>query len=179
MNPSTESKLISTPTKCKICGHVFNSDLLREAAVLGGNPQAKLQQVAAMTKPLMKHLEKSHPDVIQQAQMTGGQFAGYLTLLAFECDEDVSIKLGSDYTRWQVHKLTARQAAIPSDERIRERVKEAMRRANTDDDLDDTEPNEDSTFKHMVALLCDLRDSITEKDRYSPQRPTVETPSVN
>lgn len=173
MTPTTEPKLISTPTKCKICGHVFNSDILREAAVLGGNPQAKLQQVAAMTKPLMKHLEKYHPDVIQQAQMTGGQFAGYLTLLAFECDEDVSIKLGSDYTRWQVHKLTARQGSIPSDERIAERVQAELVGSET------TQTERRKIEAVVISLLCEMRDSITEKDRYSPQRPTVETPSVN
>ena len=163
MNPT----LIHQPTKCILCGHVFKSDLLGSAAIVGSNPKAKLQQVAAMVNPLMKHLQKSHPDAIQAAQMSGGEFAGYLMVSkCFEMDSATAEKLGTDFTRWNVHKLTARKEAHPSDERIKERVATWFA-ANNDRSLFNIELG-------MVSLLCEMRDAIEEKDRYSTPQPVSE-----
>ena len=149
--------LVHTPTKCKLCGHIFGSDLLGSAAIVGSNPQAKLRQVEAMVKPLTKHLEKVHPDVIAQAQMTGMEFAGYLMLAkAYAMDDATKEKIGLDFTRWNVHRLTRRLEAHPSDERIRERVQEIF-----PDDPYTTSQNA------VVKLLCEMRDAIEEKDRYT------------
>jgi hypothetical protein len=151
--------LVSTPTKCKICGFTFATDLLGSASIVGGNPEAKLQQVAAMMGPLMKHLEKKHPEHLQQAQMTAGAFAGYLTTLAFECDEATRQRMGQDFTRWQIHRITANKEAHPADERIKERV-----RALLPDDHQKTVPEIREAF---TALLIEMRDAIEEKGRYS------------
>ena len=118
-----EASLIHQPTKCTLCGHVFNSDLLRDAAMIGANPEAKLQQVAAMMKPLMQHIKKVHPEAIQKSQQAGAEFAGWLLVaMCFEMDTATAEKLGADFTRWNVHNLTRRKEAHPTDERIRERV---------------------------------------------------------
>ena len=156
MNPT----LVHTPTKCKLCGHIFGSDLLGSAAIVGSNPQAKLRQVEAMVKPLTKHLEKVHPDVIAQAQMTGMEFAGYLMLAkAYAMDDATKEKIGLDFTRWNVHRLTRRLEAHPSDERIAERVA-TLFAANNDRTLLNIEIE-------VTALLCEMRDAIEEKDRYT------------
>jgi hypothetical protein len=168
MNPT----LIHQPTKCILCGHVFKSDLLGSAAIVGSNPKAKLQQVAAMVNPLMKHLQKSHPDAIQAAQMSGGEFAGYLMVSkCFEMDNATAEKLGTDYTRWSVHRLTARKEAHPSNERIRDRAREVW--SSTDWKTRGTAES-DTVFEGMVTLLCEMRDAIEEKDRYSTPQPVSE-----
>jgi hypothetical protein len=168
MNPT----LIHQPTKCILCGHVFKSDLLGSAAIVGLNPKAKLQQVAAMVNPLMKHLQKSHPDAIQAAQMSGGEFAGYLMVSkCFEMDSATAEKLGTDFTRWSVHKLTARPEAHPSVERIKERVNQEMAEFSAEFEKVDDAP---SINERMVKLLCEMRDAIEEKDRYSTPQPVSE-----
>lgn len=168
MNPT----LIHQPTKCILCGHVFKSDLLGSAAIVGSNPKAKLQQVAAMVNPLMKHLQKSHPDAIQHAQMSGGEFAGYLMVSkCFEMDSATAEKLGTDFTRWNVHQLTARKEASPSDERIRERVRDVFNRHEGS-----RKPLLRSPFleEAVCILLCEMRDAIEEKARYSSAQPVSE-----
>jgi hypothetical protein len=153
------STLIHQPTKCTLCGHVFQSDFLRDAAVIGGNPDAKLQQVAALMKPLMQHIKKQHPEAIQKSQQAGGEFAGWLLVaMCFEMDTPTAEKLGADFTRWNIHNLTRRKEAHPSDERIRERVQKLF-----PDDAYTT------TQEAVVKLLCEMRDAIEEKDRYPAQ----------
>ena len=160
MNPT----LIHQPTRCKLCGHIFKSDLLGTAAIVGSNPQAKLQQVDALMKPLMKHLQSKHPDAIQNAQMSGAEFAGYLMVtMCFELDPGTHEKLGADFTRWNVHNLTTRKEAVPSDERIRERV---IRLFDDDSVMVDLELRD-----AVVQLLIEMRDSIVEKDRYQTRQP--------
>jgi hypothetical protein len=113
-----------------------------------------------MVKPLTKHLEKVHPDVIAQAQMTGMEFAGYLMLAkAYAMDDATKEKIGLDFTRWNVHRLTRRLEAHPSDERIAERVA-TLFAANNDRTLLNIEIE-------VTALLCEMRDAIEEKDRYT------------
>jgi hypothetical protein len=168
MNPT----LIHQPTKCILCGHVFKSDLLGSAAIVGSNPKAKLQQVAAMVNPLMKHLQKSHPDAIQAAQMSGGEFAGYLMVSkCFEMDNATAEKLGTDFTRWNVHKLTARKEAHPSDERIRDRVAQIFQGLDT--------PHYAHFAVEVENLLREMRDAIEEKDRYSTPQPVPENGQPN
>lgn len=156
---STNPTLIIQPTRCRLCNHIFNSDLLGTAAIVGSNPHAKLQQVDALMKPLMKHLQSKHPDAIQNAQMSGAEFAGYLMVTGcFELDAATHEKLGADFTRWNVHKLTTRQGSVPSDERILERVDELF-------------ANDPLAAKKVAGLLVEMRDSITEKDRYQTRQP--------
>lgn len=169
MNPT----LITQPTRCKLCNHIFQSDLLGTAAIVGGNPQAKLQQVNALMKPLMKHLQSKHPDAIQNAQMAGAEFAGYLMVTgAFELDAATFEKLGADFTRWNVHKLTARKEAVPSDERIRERVAMVLAEPATERMLSLGNAFEVAELHRSVeALLIEMRDSIVEKDRFPTRQP--------
>ena len=158
------STLIHQPTRCKLCGHIFKSDLLGTAAIVGSNPQAKLQQVDALMKPLMKHLQSKHPDAIQNAQMSGAEFAGYLMVtMCFELDPGTHEKLGADFTRWNVHKLTTRKEAVPSDERIRERASEIW--SSSEWKTRGTFES-DQVFEGLVKLMIEMRDSIVEKDRY-------------
>lgn len=157
-----ETKLVSQPTRCKLCKHIFTEDLLKTATILGATPQAKLTQVAAVVQPLMRHLQKHHPEALQQAQLAGGQLAGYLALLCFECDEETKIKMGQDFTRWKVHCLTARPDAHPSDDRIRERVSEIVTKFRA---LEGPPPV--TLENQIVALLCEMRDAIEEKGRYA------------
>jgi len=157
------STLIHQPTKCTLCGHVFQSDFLRDAAVIGVNPDAKLEQVAALMKPLMQHIKKQHPEAIQKSQQAGGEFAGWLLVaMCFEMDTPTAEKLGADFTRWNIHNLTRRKEAHPSDERIRERVKKLF----PDDPYTTTQ-------EAVVKLLCEMRDAIEEKDRYPSAQPVA------
>jgi len=164
------STLIHQPTKCTLCGHVFQSDFLRDAAVIGGNPDAKLQQVAALMRPLMQHIKKQHPEAIQKSQQAGGEFAGWLLVaMCFEMDAPTAEKLGADFTRWKIHNLTQRKEAHPSDERIRERVAQTLppsQRALMETDLPEIQIA-------MVKLLCEMRDAIEEKNRYPSAQPVA------
>lgn len=153
-----EPMLIHQPTKCLLCGHIFGSDLLHDAAVIGGNPNAKLQQVSAIMKPLMKHIQKVHPEAIQSSQQAGAEFAGWLLVAkCFEMDTPTAEKLGADFTRWNVHNLTRRLEACPSDERIEERVVAVF----------GAQESYHTTQDAVIKLLCEMRDSIIEKDRYT------------
>lgn len=155
MTPS----IVRTPTKCRLCGHEFAYNVMADAAVVGSNPNAKLAQVEALTKPLTKHLQKHHPEVIHQAQLTGMEFSGYMMIAkVFEMDQATEEKIGLDFTRWNIHRHTTRLGSIPSDERIRERVKK----------LFPDDPHT-SSMDAVVKLLCEMRDAITEKDRYNMQ----------
>jgi len=159
------STLIHQPTKCTLCGHVFQSDFLRDAAVIGGNPDAKLEQVAALMKPLMQHIKKQHPEAIQKSQQAGGEFAGWLLVaMCFEMDTPTAEKLGADFTRWKIHNLTQRKEAHPSDERIKQRVAEVFS-GHT--------PQHPYLQDAVTSLLCEMRDSIEEKDRYPSAQPVA------
>lgn len=159
------AEIHAEPTKCLLCGHIFGSDLLHDAAVIGGNPHAKLQQVSAIMKPLMKHIQKAHPEAIQNSQQAGAEFAGwFLVAKCFEMDTPTAEKLGADFTRWNVHNLTRRQEACPSDERIRERAAEVW---SSSDWTTRGTFDSDAIFEGMVKLLREMRDSIIEKDRYT------------
>jgi len=120
----------------------------------------------------MKHLQKSHPDAIQAAQMSGGEFAGYLMVSkCFEMDNATAEKLGTDFTRWNVHKLTARKEAHPSDERIRDRVAQIFQGLDT--------PHYAHFAVEVENLLREMRDAIEEKDRYSTPQPVPENGQPN
>jgi hypothetical protein len=152
------SELVSTPTKCKLCNHVFKTDLLGSAAIIGASKEAKMQQVAALTKPLMKHLQKHHPEHIQRAQISGMELAGYLTVTgAFEMDEHIRQTIGTDFTRWHVHRLTRNLESHPTDGRIKERVGALFANAH---------PPNPSLSAAVVVLLCEMRDAIEEVGRY-------------
>jgi hypothetical protein len=123
-----------------------------------------------MVKPLTKHLEKVHPDVIAQAQMSGMEFAGYLMLAkAYQMDDATKEKIGLDFTRWNVHRLTRRLGASPGPDRIMERVEEWWAKNVSDDgSIPKNKPFIGSeAYDSLVALLCEMRDAIEEKDRYT------------
>lgn len=168
--------LIATPTKCKLCERVFPSDFLRDAVILGANPQAKLQQVDALMKPLLKHLQKHHPEAIEQAQFAGSTFAGYLMVNNFEIDEETRAKLGSDLTRWKIRQMMTRQETRISDERLDERLTAVLDQVS----IGTVERGgvvaliRSQLHDELLTLLKQLRDALEERNRYVEGPPLVQ-----
>ena len=163
--------LIATPTKCKLCNHIFPSDSLRDAVILGASPQAKLQQIDALMKPLMKHLQKAHPEAVEQAQFAGATFAGYLTMCNFEIDEETRLKLGADLTRWKIRQMMTREETRISDERLESQLlpiiaKFTMCNVVRMNDQYGEFQNE------LMGLLKRLRDATEERGRYTEAKPS-------
>jgi len=118
-------------------------------------------------KPLMKHLEKKHPEAIEQAQYAGATFAGYLMIVNFEIDEETRGKLGSDLTRWKIRQMMTRQETRISDERLDERLTAIL-----DGQFDRAgEVNRPKLHSALYTLLKQLRDAIEERGRYAESKP--------
>ena len=174
-----EHNVILRPTTCRICGHQFPGNSLSTAAIVGENPQAKIQQVQALISPLMKHLQKKHPQQLQWAQMNGGEWAGVLSINFFQCDEP-AIEKSRDEARWKIHQLTRRVAI--TDERIEERLRlayltavaadagvdPATLPANFVDDMMQT-----PSAIEILKTMRQMRDVLEEKGRYSAPRVPV------
>jgi hypothetical protein len=175
-----EHNVILRPTTCRICGHEFQGNSLSTAAVLGENQAAKIQQVQALISPLMKHLQKKHPQQLQWAQMMGGEWGGLLSINFFQCDEP-SIERSRDETRWKIHQLTRRVAI--TDERIEERLRLAYLIAIAKDagvPLQDVSPSladdimRSSTALEILRTMREMRDVMEEKSRYgAPKVPVM------
>ena len=176
-----DQNVILRPTACRICGKKFPGNSLSTAAIIGENPQAKIQQVQALISPLMKHLGQKHPQQLQWAQMSGGEWGGLLSLNFFTCDEPV-IERGRDETRWKIHQMTQRVAI--TDERIEERLRLAYLTAMaheadvpvesipaaTADDLMKT-----ASAVQILRTMREMRDVLQEKDRYAkPKVPAMD-----
>jgi hypothetical protein len=170
---STETQpLITTPTKCKLCGHIFPVDSLRDAVILGASPQAKLQQIDALMKPLMKHLQKAHPDAIEQSQFAGATFAGYLTMINLDIDAETQKKLGMDLTRWKIRQMMTRQETRVSDERLEERLTAVLDKhvsTGVGSVFDKRSTVHPELRNDLMLLLKQLRDAIEERGRYIEQ----------
>ena len=155
--------LIVTPTKCKLCGHLFRDSILHSAAIVGSTPQAQLDQVQAIVKPLMDHLQKKHSNHIVQAQFMGGQFAGWLTVdSAFEMDDDTKKKLGHDFTRWKIRQIMTPPDLRVSDERLEERLRGQLTQMIGNED-------DGEMVKLILPLLIELRNHIEERGKYVEQ----------
>jgi len=169
----TSPSIVSTPTKCKLCGKIFGPSLLNDAAILGSNPEAKLKQVQAMMAPLTKHLEKNHPEHIEESQIAGGTFAGYLMMTAFDIDAETHKRLGSDYTRWKIRQMMTRQESRVSDERIAERLRKALEtwlpgQGNIPPEL----------YDELFVVMCAMRDVLEERGRYTTEQPAGANPAA-
>jgi hypothetical protein len=158
---SGDMKIIE-PTKCKLCGKIFEVNLLRDAAIVGNNPQAKLEQVQALITPLMQHLNQKHPEHLQRSQMAGGALAGFLAIDgAFSIDADTKLQLDHDRTRWNIRRILSAPELRVTDERIEERVKEIFDHVHPGECLDR------GAIRAAVAkCMRDMRDAIEERDRY-------------
>lgn len=176
-----EHNIILRPTACRICGKEFPGKSLATAAILGDNPQAKIQQVSALISPLMKHLGQKHPEQLRWAQMSGGEWGGLLSLNFFTCDEPL-VERSRDETRWKIHQMTTRVAV--TDERIEERLRLAYLTAmahEVDVPVDQIPPAmADELMKTPSAIqilktMREMRDVLQERDRYSkPKVPVMD-----
>jgi hypothetical protein len=176
--PSLQT-VILRPTKCRICGHEFPGNSLSSATILGSNPAAKMQQISALISPLMKHLQKKHPEQLQWTQMQGGEWAGLLALNFIQCDE-AEVQHMRDQTRWKINQMTRRVAI--TDERIEERLRLAYLTAmakEADTPLEKIPPEmADDIMKTPAAMeiartMREMRDVLEEKGRYDPPKVPV------
>jgi hypothetical protein len=163
-------KLITTPTKCRLfkkdgtpCGKTFEGNLLRDAAVLGENKLAKLQQVHALMSPMLEHVKKHHPEHAVASALAGETFASYLLMTAFDIDEVTKERMGSDYTRWKIRQMMTREETRISDERIKARLEKAIGPW-----LGDPEKHPE-LFAELYAVMTNLRDVLEERGRYPVQ----------
>jgi hypothetical protein len=162
-------------TKCKLCGHVFPSNPLHAATLVGANPQAKMAQIQALLAPMMKHLQKKHPAELQWSQLLGGECAGMMALRFFENHEPTT-EQQQDFTRWKIHTLTKR--AVVTNERIIERLATTVRKtfAKTSAELppelieDQVETFMNGPLAHaIVETMQHMRDVLQEEGRYDMQ----------
>lgn len=118
-----DADLIMRPTKCRICNFAFPGNPMQSARLLVENPQAKSRQLAAILSPLMKHLQKKHPQELQTAQLFGSEYAGMVSIEYFQIDDPI-VREMIDKTRWITHAKTRRYTV--SDQRIEERLELAF-----------------------------------------------------
>lgn len=180
---ATLTTVILRPTVCRICGHEFKGDSLKSATIIGNNPQARMQQIQALLSPLMKHLQKKHPEQLQWTQLQGGEYAGLLALNLIQCDEP-EIERQRDQTRWKIHQMTRRVAI--TDERIEERLKLAYLTALAEElkmpveELNPASADPMMTLpsaRHILRTMREMRDVLEERGRYEAfQTPKVQNP---
>jgi hypothetical protein len=180
---ATLTTVILRPTVCRICGHEFKGDSLKSATIIGNNPQARMQQIQALLSPLMKHLQKKHPEQLQWTQLQGGEYAGLLALNLIQCDEP-EIERQRDQTRWKIHQMTRRVAI--TDERIAERLKLAYLAAMAKEagvPIDAIAPTMADDIMNTPAAIeiartmREMRDVLEERGRYEAfQTPKVDNP---
>jgi hypothetical protein len=183
LNVATLTTVILRPTVCRICGHEFKGDSLKSATIIGNNPQARMQQIQALLSPLMKHLQKKHPEQLQWTQLQGGEYAGLLALNLIQCDEP-EIERQRDQTRWKIHQMTRRVAI--TDERIEERLKLAYLTALAEElkmpvgELNPASADPMMTLpsaRHILRTMREMRDVLEERGRYEAfQTPKVQNP---
>jgi len=164
--------LVVTPTKCRLCNHIFPPDIFHSATLLATSPTAKAQQVQQLMAPLMKHLADAHSIPVsdlsridqnknwtQFIELQVMNYRGLLLLDAFETSEPVFLEQ-RELARAAVHRRTRKNTV--SDERLKERLAETFKHHY--------EPVYDSDlYDATLALLKSLRDVLEERTPHPVQ----------
>ncbi len=157
--------------------------------IVGDNPQAKMQHIHAILSPLMKHLTQKHQAELQWTQLMGGEYAGLLAMNFFETHAP-QVEAQRDYARWKIHTLTRRSHV--TDQRIAEKLR-AVYSQNfyrlTEEAPPDTPQRTRGELEQFIDLwmetpfaqalaqmIRDMRDVLTERDRYQMTDPPPKMP---
>jgi hypothetical protein len=136
-------------TVCRVpgCGQEFLKSPLDIPIV--GQPN---RQVVEFVTALAAHVQKKHPDLMNQLAASAQEWMGYLTVALFNI-EDPSLLRMREHVRARM-QLYTRKTTI-SDAEIQDRVA----RIGLDSEQEEG----------VNLLLRDMRDILTESGKYSPQ----------
>ena len=139
-------------TKCRVpnCGKEFASDPFDVPIV--GAPQ---ERIVKFVTALMGHVQKKHPEQMEQISGAIQQYMGYMIVAVFEVADPKLLEM-QEAIRHALHKFT--QRVVITDEQIAARVRSLGLPPEVEEGID--------------TLIRDMRDLLTESGRYAPTQQT-------